>query len=56
MELFYQYLAIFFNFFNDLKSSLSTTRLVVHEFDNGKVRLERVKGTILQLYKLSIGC
>ena len=51
MKLFYQYMAIFFNFsttsyhFHPLQveNCDSNSRLVVHEDDNGKFRLERVK-------------
>ena len=53
MKLVYQYMAIFFNFLNHIKSSSSTTsrelrqRLVVDEDDNGKFRLERVNVSCL---------
>ena len=51
MKLVYQYMAIFFNFpptSNHLhplqvENCDSNSRLVVDEYDNGKVRLERVK-------------
>ena len=51
MKLFYQYVAIFFNFsptlshLNSLQGENcdSNSRLVVDEDDNGKLKLERVK-------------
>ena len=51
MKLFYQYMAIFFNWsptsnhFHPLQveNCNSNSRLVVNEDDNGKFRLERVK-------------
>ena len=44
MKLFYQYMAIFFNFTPILNHLCdSNSRLVVDEDDNGKFRLERVK-------------
>ena len=61
MRLFYQYMAIFFNFsptWNHLhplqvENCDSNSRLVVDEDDNGKFRLERVKGWYLLLHKVS---
>ena len=51
MKLFYQYMAIFFNFSPtsnhlhplQVENCDSNSRLVVDEDDNGKVRFERVK-------------
>ena len=50
MKLFYQYMAIFFNFFThsghlyppQVENCDSDSRYVVDEDDNGKFRLERV--------------
>ena len=53
MELFYQYMAIFFTFSPTLShlhplqgENCDKSRLVVGEDDNGKFRIERVKGFI----------
>ena len=56
MKLFYQYMAIFFNFsltsnhFHPLQveNCDSNSRLVVDEDDYGKLRLERVNGLVKQ--------
>ena len=54
MKLVYQYMVIFLNFLTtsnhlhplQVENCDSNSRLVVDEDDNGKVRLERVKGQI----------
>ena len=58
MKLVYQYIAIFFNFSsasNHLHPLLvencdSNSRLVVDEDDNGKLRVERVKGLNIVIF------
>ena len=50
MKLYYQYMAVFFNFSPtsshlhplQVENCVSNSRLVVDEYDNGKFRLERV--------------
>ena len=61
MQLVYQYMAIFCNFSPtsnhlhplQVENCDSNSRLVVHEDDNGKFGLERVKAGSLRFHKLS---
>ena len=62
MKLVYQYMAIFFNFYTtsshlhplQVENCDSNSRLVVDEDDNGKFRIERVKG--LRDRKIKVLC